>query len=83
MELIKKLKEKVATEKAMTLEVIKLLQIMDSRKYYLELGYSSLFDFAVRDLGCEEGAAYRRISAARLLQQMPEIESKVEVGDLS
>jgi hypothetical protein len=81
-ELILKLKQSVANEKSLTLEVIKLLSELDRRRYYLELGFSSLFDFATRDLCYEEGAAVRRIQAARLLTEIPEIEVKIASGEL-
>src|SRR6187402_3396025 len=82
-QLITELKLKVSAEKSLTLEVIKLLSELDRRKCYLELGFSSLFDFAVRELGYEEGAANRRISAARLMREIPEVEEKVESGELN
>jgi hypothetical protein len=81
-ELIHKLKQTVAAEKSLTLEVIKLLSELDKRKCYVELGFSSLFDFATRELGYEESAAVRRIKAARLLQEIPSTHDKIANGDL-
>ncbi len=82
-QLILKLKQTVANEKSLTIEVIKLLSELDKRKYYLELGFSSLFDFTTRELGYEEGAANRRIQSARLLTELPGIEDKVKKGELN
>lgn len=44
---------------------------------------SSLFDYCVRELGYSEGAAQRRIVAARMLTEIPEIEKKIATGSLT
>src|SRR5262249_42676224 len=52
-------------------------------KLFLELGYSSLFKFVVKELKYSEGAAFRRVAALQLTKDLPEVESKIESGDLS
>ena len=47
------------------------------------MGFSSLFDYAVRELGYSEGAAYRRIKAMKLCCDFPETESRLQSGRLS
>jgi len=50
------------------------------------MGYSSLFEFATRELGYSAGAAFRRIQSMRLLKSLPdsrELEQKIEEGSLS
>ena len=47
------------------------------------MGFSSLFDYAVRELGYSEGAAYRRIKAMKLCRDLPETESRLKSGRLS
>ena len=56
---------------------------IESRKLFSELGYSSLFAYVVQELGFSEASAMRRIKAAKLLAEMPEIEHKIENGDLT
>jgi hypothetical protein len=41
-----------------------------------------LFDFVTKDLGYEPASAMRRISAARLIQQIPEVKTKIQNGSL-
>lgn len=66
-----------------TAKLLHHLREIDNRKLYSDLGYSSLFLYAVKELGFDESSASRRVKAARLLEVMPEIEQKVESGELS
>ena len=45
--------------------------------------YSSLFSYCTEALGYSEGAAFRRISAARALNDNPEIYELLQTGKLS
>lgn len=72
------LKEKEAT--AILLHHIKEV---DRRKLYCDWKYSSLFDWCVKELGLCEGSAQLRITAARLLKDIPGIERKIEDGSLT
>jgi hypothetical protein len=64
--LIAELKNLVQQEREVLAETIRYLQEVDTRRLYLELGYSSLFSFCTQGLGYSEGSAYRRIKAARV-----------------
>ena len=44
------------------------------------MGYPSLYEFCIQELKYSEGTAYRRISVARLLRELPEIKEKVDSG---
>jgi hypothetical protein len=66
-----------------TAKLLHHLREIEHRKLYSELGYSSLFSYAVQELGFDESSASRRIKASRLLEIMPEIEEKIESGELS
>lgn len=70
-------------EQKITLKLLNHLKEIESRKLYVEKGYSSLFLYCVEELGYTKGAAARRISSARVLIEMPEIEPKIESGHLS
>lgn len=66
-----------------TLKLLHHLKEIERRRLFSDLGYSSLFDYVVKDLGFSESSAMRRINAARLLSEIPEIESRIETGTLS
>ena len=42
-----------------------------------------MFEYAVKELGYSEDAAYRRINAMRLVKELPQLESKIADGTLS
>lgn len=74
----------LATEdRRVNLRLLHHLKEIDKRKLFSELGYSSLFSYIVKELGYTDGAATRRINSFRLLQEVPEIERKIEDGELS
>jgi hypothetical protein len=56
---------------------------LDVRGYYRDLGYSSLFSYLTQELGYSEGAAQRRIQAARCLREHPEVYGKLRQGTLN
>lgn len=59
------------------------LREIERRRLFSALGYSSLFTYAVHRLGYPEDQAQRRISAMRLLRELPEMEEKIQSGSLS
>ena len=68
----------VTRERELLTKVLHHLKEIDRRKLYSDLGYSSMYDFCIRHLGYAEASAHRRIKAARLLEEIPEIEKKIE-----
>ncbi|HKW14402.1 MAG TPA: hypothetical protein VJS69_07955, partial [Candidatus Krumholzibacteria bacterium] len=62
-----------AQEHGGLLSAIGLLVETDRRKMYLEVGYSSLFDYCMRELGYSESQAMRRITAARCVAAFPQV----------
>ncbi len=73
-------RSEVKNENEMTLSVIRLLARVEKDRLYLEWRYDSLFEFATKDLKYEETSALRRMAAARLMLEVPEVESKIESG---
>ena len=73
----------VQKERDVHIQVLHHLAEIDSRKLYFRQGFSSLFDYAVKELGYSEGAAYRRIKAMKLCQDIPKTESRLQTGRLS
>jgi len=72
-ELINQLENLVAQEKETTTDIIRHLSEVEVRKLYMEMGCSSLFDYATRGLGYSEASAVRRIKVARAAVSVPEI----------
>jgi hypothetical protein len=81
--LLEDLKMLVANERVFLTKILHHIREVDDRKLYSDLNYTSLYDYAVKELGYSEAAASRRIQAARLLKQIPSIEIKIESGALS
>ena len=48
-------------EREVTLSILEHLIEIDKRELYVELGYSSLFDYCNRCLGYSEGSSFRRM----------------------
>ena len=76
--------EKIAQgERALLTQALHHLREVERRRLFSKLGFKSLFDYAVKKLLYSEDQAYRRISAMRLLQEIPELEQKLNQGLMS
>lgn len=73
----------IIEERQKTNQILKLINEAMSRRSYVELGFSSMFDWLVRGFGYSNAAAFRRIEAAKLLRTLPEISEKLESGKLN
>src|SRR4051812_4801316 len=82
-DLLEKSKDLLAEEKRITLAFIEHLREIERRMLFSELGFSSLYELCVRKLGMSEGSAYRRISAMRLIRDVPSAKPDFESGKLS
>ncbi len=87
-DLLKRMQLLVQRERSLVTEILHHLREVERRKLYSDLGYKSLFDYAVRELGYSEGQAGRRIQAMKLLRELPqeeakELEKKIEDGSLN
>ena len=70
-------------ERHVTTQILWHLREIDKRRLYSDLKYSSLWDYVTQELGYSAGTAHRRITAARALEEMPELETKLNQGDLN
>ena len=70
-------------EQALQLSVLDHLREIDARRLYLRLGYSSLFDYTVRELRYTEAAAWRRIKAMRLCRETRGVRERLQDGSLN
>ncbi len=82
-DLLDKTKQLAFEERKLNIEILKHLKEIESRKLFLEIGYRSLFEYAVKELSYSEDSAYRRINAMRLLKDLPQVEAKIQSGSLS
>jgi len=76
-------KSKAETERLSTMQVLWHLRENERRMLYAEMGYRDLKEYCVKELKYSEGSAWRRISAMRLLKEVPEMEVKIQSGDLN
>lgn len=82
-ELDLKIKALARKERELLGELLEHLKEADSRRLYLDFGYSSLFSYLVESCGYSAGAAQRRIDAARLFKVEPKLKEKIESGEIN
>ncbi len=70
-------------ERKVTNEILALINVALDQRAYLELGYSSMFDWLMKGFGYSSSAAYRRIEAARLIKAVPEASAKLSDGKVN
>lgn len=70
-------------ERLATADMLWHLKENQKRMLFAEMGYRDLKEYCVKELKYSEGSAWRRISAMRLLAEIPELESKIQSGDLN
>lgn len=79
-DLDQRMKTLAQKERDLLHEVLMTIKEIDSRRTFLELGFGSLFDYLVVGVGYSEGSAQRRIDAARLIREIPQIAEKIQSG---
>ena len=87
-DLLTQMRQLIQSERDLLLSILHHLREIERRRLFADLGYSSLFDYAVGELKYSEGQAGRRIAAMRLLKDLPaeaaaRIETKITTGALS
>ncbi len=82
-ELLRQTSTLVRHERHLQGAVIDHLSEIDARRLYLQRGCSSLFDYAVRELGYSDPAAARRIGAVRLCADQPDARERLRDGSLT
>ena len=70
-------------ERLTTIELLRHLRENEKRMLYAQMGYRDLKEYCVKELKQSEGSAWRRISAMRLLQDIPEVAAKIQTGELN
>src|SRR6187551_3861008 len=72
----------VSRRNLITAEFLAYLAEVDERQVFLDLGFSSLFEYCVEKLGLCESTAGRHIAAARVCRNHPEAFAMVASGTL-
>lgn len=80
--LLGELERLVTKEREVLAEVLAHLAEVERRKLHLELGFASLYGYCVEVLHMAEGAAYRRITAARAARKFPVLLERIADGSL-
>ena len=70
-------------ERLSTIEVLWYLRENEKRMLYAQMGFKDLKEYCIKELKLSEGSAWRRISAMRLLKEIPEVEAKIQNGNLN
>lgn len=73
----------VKKEKEILSEILLHLREVQKRRLFCELGFGSLFQYCVKQLGYSEDQAYRRINAIKMVREIPEIQEQIALGQLS
>jgi len=73
----------VSQDRKLTLRLLVNLHDIEHNKFYLELGYGSMFDYCTQHLKWSEGSAVRRIRSARCLAEYPQLGSLLGSGDVN
>jgi hypothetical protein len=77
-----RLRELAREKRNVDVDFLLHLDVFDARSAYLEAGFSSLWDFCLKELHLREGAAGRRIAAMRVLRRLPQLEAPLRDGRL-
>lgn len=77
------LKAKSALEREVLSDVICFIHEVDSRRLYRKFGHENLFQYLTLEMKYSNASAQRRIDAARLLRDVPEIKEDLESGALN
>jgi hypothetical protein len=81
--LLREAETAAAHERGATAHAIALLGEIDTRRLYLQQGYSSMFVYCTRGLCLSEHAAYGRIEAARAARKFPIILDRLADGSVT
>ena len=82
-QLLEQTRRLAANQRCLELHILDHLDEIDRRGLALRRGFSSLFDYAVRELRFTDAAAQRRIQAMRLCRRHGWVRASLQSGELS
>jgi 5-methylcytosine-specific restriction endonuclease McrA len=72
----------IGSQRELTARLIVYLAEIEHRRLHVVAGFSSMFDFCVKELRLSEGEAFRRLAAARLVRRFPVVHTLVASGEV-
>src|SRR5688500_11987998 len=72
----------VKSERKITFEILTMINMAEDRKLDLKRGFSNIHKWLL-SYGYSDGAAARRLDAARLLKSLPEVKEKLLEGEVN
>ena len=82
-QLLEQIRRLAANQRCLEVHILEHLDEIDRRGLALRRGFSSLFDYAVRELGFTDAAAQRRIQTMRLCRRHGWVRDCLQSGELS
>ena len=82
-QLLEQTRRLAANQRCIDVHILDHLDEIDRRGLALRRGFSSLFDYAVRELRFSDAAAQRRIQAMRLCRRQGWVRASLQSGELS
>ena len=82
-QLLEQTQELARHEHDLQIAILDHLREIEARSLHLRRGFGSLFDYAMRELGYSEAAAWRRIKTMRLCARTPGARARLEDGTLT
>jgi hypothetical protein len=73
----------IRDERELLTLILRRFREIERRRLYSSMGYGSLFECAVKKFGYSEDQAYRRIAAMRLLAELPQMQTRIESGEIT
>ena len=73
----------IRNERKLTEEILNHIILFQKCSGYLKLGYSTMHQYMTRTLGYSDDQAYRRLKAAKLLQDVPEVADQLKSGEIN
>ena len=63
-------------------DLISVLQEVENHRVFVELGYTSLFNYCVQALGLSESVASNFVTVARKAREVPVLQAAIQTGSL-
>ncbi len=84
---VQEINEKLITltrnERKLTEEILNHIILFQKCGGYLKLGFSSMHQYLTKMLGYSDDQSYRRLKAAKLMQEVPEVANQLKAGSLN
>ena len=82
IQLVVELKSLIRKEHEIGLEIVELLKLVEKKREYLQRGYSSLYEFCIKELGMSDSQAYTRVTVLKALDRDATLITPFKTGEL-